>query len=263
MKKDGWFHQRPWGSWGPYILLVNDGGLCSYVQKVRNAQHVGASGVLIAPLPSDNSTNSNYNDPSNDTTFQLPHGAMMDDGSGGDITIPSFYMTNEDSDAIKKELIADVVVLAQMSWFSTISSTKMQYDLWTASPLDETFIKFVKNFKDTAMALKDYTQFEPHSYIHDGSQYSCIGNTNCESLCTNHGRYCASDPDGDLSEGISGKDIVLESLRRKCIWKHYGSSWGGGEEVRINVNGQSIVCLKLSYPIFCTLLFCTESGGAT
>jgi len=189
VKKDGWFHQRPWGSWGPYILLVNDGGLCSYVQKVRNAQHVGASGVLIAPLPSDNSTNSNYNDPSNDTTFQLPHGAMMDDGSGGDITIPSFYMTNEDSDAIKKELIADIVVLAQMSWFSTISSTKMQYDLWTASPLDETFIKFVKNFKDTAMALKDYTQFEPHSYIHDGSQYSCIGNTNCESLCTNHGRY--------------------------------------------------------------------------
>lgn len=189
MKKDGWFHQRPWGSWGPYILLVNDGGLCSYVQKVRNSQHVGASGVLIAPLSSDNSTNSNSNDPSNDATFQLPHGVMMDDGSGGDITIPSFYMTMEDSDAIKKELIADVVVLAQMSWFSTVSTTKVQYDLWTASPLEETFVNFVKKFKDTAMALKDFTQFEPHSYIHDGSQYSCVGTSNCESLCTNYGRY--------------------------------------------------------------------------
>ncbi len=199
MKKDGWFHQKPWGSWGPFILLVNDGGMCSYVQKVRHAQHVGASGVLIAPISSDtyNSTNSSSEDQSNDTSFQLPHGAMMDDGSGGDVTIPSFYMTyEEDADAIKTELIADVIVLVQMSWFSaltlattTTSSSRVQYDLWTASPLDDTYITFVKNFKDTAMALKDYTQFEPHSYIQDGSQFSCVGTTNCESLCTNHGRY--------------------------------------------------------------------------
>ncbi len=53
VKNDGWFHQKPLGSRGPFILLVNDGGMCPYVQKVRHAQHVGASGVLIAPISSD------------------------------------------------------------------------------------------------------------------------------------------------------------------------------------------------------------------
>jgi hypothetical protein len=31
----------------PYILLIDRGG-CSFVQKVRNAQHTGAAAVLIA-----------------------------------------------------------------------------------------------------------------------------------------------------------------------------------------------------------------------
>jgi len=47
-------------------------------------------------------------------------------------------------------------------------------------------------------------------------------------LCTNNGRYCAIDPDSDLNEGISGADVVGESLRRLCVWKHYGEDDGIG-----------------------------------
>ena len=43
-------------------------------------------------------------------------------------------------------------------------------------------------------------------------------------------RYCATDPDNNLDEGISGADVVKESLRRICIWKHYGKDNGMGEE---------------------------------
>jgi hypothetical protein len=47
--------------------------------------------------------NSSSDDQSNDTSFQIPHGVMMDDGSGGDAMIPSFYITyEEDADAIKR-----------------------------------------------------------------------------------------------------------------------------------------------------------------
>lgn len=62
--------------------------------------------------------------------------------------------------------------------------------------------------------------FTPHMYIYDGARSNCIGENNedqCDTLCTNNGRYCATDPDGDLDKGISGAQVVVESLRRLCI----------------------------------------------
>ena len=290
--KDGWFQRKPWGSWGAFILLVDDGGGCTRVQKVRHAQHVGASGVLIAPISSSTSQDdpcSTNNSTGNVNTVSCTSSLtsspydiqIMDDGSAGDVSIPSFYMTNvTDADAIKQQLVAaDATVLVEMLWntnAATGSKHIVRYDLWTSSPLDGTFITFVKDFKDIAIALNDYALFEPHSYIHDGSQFLCIGSDSCKTLCTNNGRYvnlytlwytmssfpirisfcrvfninftcpcllfihncryCASDPDGDLYNGISGADVVLESLRRRCIWNHYGSSWGGhlGDEVSMH-----------------------------
>jgi len=37
--------------------------------------------------------------------------------------------------------------------------------------------------------------------------------------CTNHGRYCTLH-----AKDLSGNAIVHETLRRLCIWKHYGNS---------------------------------------
>ena len=47
--------------------------------------------------------------------------------------------------------------------------------------------------------------------------------------CTNEGRYCATDPDADLDSGISGANLVEESLRRLCIWDIYGNKGTGPE----------------------------------
>ena len=43
-------------------------------------------------------------------------------------------------------------------------------------------------------------------------------------------RYCATDPDNNLDKGISGADVVKESLRRICIWNTYGKDNGVGIE---------------------------------
>jgi hypothetical protein len=43
-------------------------------------------------------------------------------------------------------------------------------------------------------------------------------------------RYCATDPDNNLDKGISGADVVKESLRRICIWNEYGNENGVGIE---------------------------------
>lgn len=34
------------------------------------------------------------------------------------------------------------------------------------------------------------------------------------------------DPEYDINIGISGADVVRESLRRICVWKHYGENDG-------------------------------------
>lgn len=38
------------------------------------------------------------------------------------------------------------------------------------------------------------------------------------------------DPDKDPYHGYSGKDIVVENLRQKCIWNHYGGESAGKQE---------------------------------
>jgi len=67
--------------------------------------------------------------------------------------------------------------------------------------------------------------------IYDGIKSGCQdedGVNDCYNLCTNNGRYCATDPDNDLDRGISGADVVRESLRRICIWKMHGADDGVG-----------------------------------
>jgi len=85
---------------------------------------------------------------------------------------------------------------------------------------------------DAQRRLDDRATFTPHYYIYDGLKARCrddLGNNMCYTLCTNEGRYCAIDPDNDLSNGISGQNVVEESLRRLCIWQIYRNGGKGPE----------------------------------
>lgn len=46
----------------------------------------------------------------------------------------------------------------------------------------------------------------------DAHKKDKYGNSGCNSLCTNDGRYCADDPDGDLEKEISRAYVFVESL---------------------------------------------------
>jgi hypothetical protein len=156
---------------------------------------------------------------------------MADDGSGSDISIPSFLMFKRDADKVKDQLMQNQPVQLEMSWALPTPDDRVEYDLWTV-PTDVVSKNFLSNFKPIAKALGDRAYFTPHMYIYDGVKTHCQGNEGenfCYNLCTNNGRYCATDPDNDLDKGISGADVVKESLRRLCIWKHYGDSNGVGE----------------------------------
>jgi hypothetical protein len=154
---------------------------------------------------------------------------MADDGSGSDVTVPSFLMFKQDADPIKAALMANTVVRMEMAWSLPRPDARVEYDLWT-TPKDLVSQPLQQNFREFAVALGEHAQFTPHMYIYDGLFAGCRGDdgeNQCYNLCTNDGRYCATDPDDDLDRGISGADVVLESLRRLCIWEEYGTDGVG------------------------------------
>lgn len=226
--KDDKGNEMPFPS--PYILLV-DRGQCTFVQKVRNAQRSGAAAVLIA----DNSCLCSAGDQcvSDEGLECEPREPIMaDDGSGSDISIPSFLMFKQDADAVKAELYKDTMVQMEMAWSLPAPDNRVEYELWTM-PTDIVSREFQRTFKAAAVALGKHAYFTPHMYVYDGIRSNCQGpdgEDQCYNLCTNSGRYCATDPDNDLDRGISGADVVVESLRRLCIWKEYGEEDGVGEQ---------------------------------
>lgn len=226
-RKDDKGKKLPWQS--PFILMVDRGG-CTFVQKVRNAQRAGAAGVLIA----DNTCLCSDLDCKSKTgiTDQCENAEpiMADDGSGKDISIPSFLMFKHDADPVKDELRANRPVQIEMAWALPNPDDRVEYDLWT-TPSDVVTKDFWTDFAPLAKALGKSAYFTPHMYIHNGLKMGCQtnGENFCYTLCTNNGRYCATDPDNDLDRGISGADVVRESLRRLCIWEEYGANDGIGE----------------------------------
>lgn len=218
---------KPWPS--PFILMVDRGG-CSFVKKVRNAQRAGAAGVIIADTTCLCSAGDKCQSDAGYCEAQEP--IMADDGSGSDVTIPSFLMFKQDVDPIRDVLKSNKPVRLEMGWALPNPDNRVEYELWS-TPTDLISREFQRQFKEAAVALGSHAQFTPHMYVYDGIKSGCQGfdgESLCYNLCTNNGRYCATDPDNDLDKGISGQDVVMESLRRECVWKIYGEPNGVGTE---------------------------------
>jgi hypothetical protein len=216
-------------SWkAPFILMV-DRGDCTFVKKARNAQKAGASGLIIADNTCLCDAPESCEPDVENEECEAKEPIMADDGSGADISIPSYLMFKQDADPVKKVLMEDTMVRMEMSWALPAPDARVEYELWT-TPKDLVSQPLQKDFREVAVALGEHAMFTPHMYIYDGLFAGCQGpegENQCYTLCTNNGRYCATDPDNDLDKGISGADVVTESLRRICIWQEYGKDGVG------------------------------------
>jgi len=205
----------------PYILMV-DRGECTFVQKVRNAQKLGAVAVILA----DNTCLCSAGDTcvsEGDTFCETKEPVMADDGTGADVTIPSYLMFKQDADPIKEMLMENKIVRMKMEWLLPEADAKVEYAIWT-TPKEQISRPLMREFRHVAKALGDNAKFTPHMFLYDGMFAGCQsldGKNQCFSLCTNEGRYCSTGLDDEI-EGITGTDVVKESLRRICIWKEYG-----------------------------------------
>jgi hypothetical protein len=214
----------------PFILLINGGGACSAVTKVRHAQHIGASAVLLAAprclcndaaclakFPEDSSTNCKSADP-----------ILVNDGSGWDISIPSFLIFKPFGEALKAELRKNQPCLVELQWGLqdvNISRAHMQLAFWTSAYDPLVSLETYVDVRSVVTAFDTVAVFAPRYNIIDGERFNCLSaakpdpNGPCDHLCTNHGRYCTLH-----AVNLSGNAIVKETLRRLCIWKHFSGN---------------------------------------
>lgn len=219
-------------NWKPPFILMIDRGGCAFHQKVRNAQNAGASAVVIA----DNICLCKFSkvcSQDDGLTCERNEPMMANDGSDDDINIPSIILFKQDADPIKSVLMqGSTSVYIQLSWsipsLHGTTGDQVEYEIWTSPGYHQSHL-FKSQFKEMATALASYASFTPHMVIEDGRKVLQCNNDdfgdNCNTLCTNNGRYC----DGGLSgAGLSGADVVTESLRSLCIWELYGKDDGVG-----------------------------------
>eukprot|EP00568_Trieres_chinensis_P009727 CAMPEP_0183307486 /NCGR_PEP_ID=MMETSP0160_2-20130417/17574_1 /TAXON_ID=2839 ORGANISM="Odontella Sinensis, Strain Grunow 1884" /NCGR_SAMPLE_ID=MMETSP0160_2 /ASSEMBLY_ACC=CAM_ASM_000250 /LENGTH=65 /DNA_ID=CAMNT_0025471081 /DNA_START=189 /DNA_END=386 /DNA_ORIENTATION=- len=55
---------------------------------------------------------------------------MADDGSGSDISVPSFLMCKQDGDPVKAELMVNHMVRMEMAWALPSPDDRVEYEFW-------------------------------------------------------------------------------------------------------------------------------------
>ncbi|GMH50852.1 hypothetical protein TL16_g00885 [Triparma laevis f. inornata] len=233
---------------GDFILMVERGlhsfflggeGTCTFMQKAYNAEIGGAKALIItdnACLCDDEIHGGCHSEEQCENVSPI----MGNDGVTGGVEITSVLIKKQDGERAREYFGSDhcshFTCVAKLTFSIAAPDDRVEWDLWEGSswyperggsPLVN-FLPYVKALGDSAYFTPEYLIFEglpPNADCHSG------GFGACSTLCTNHGRYCAYDPDG-LAVGFTGADVVAEALRRLCIWKHYsvGEQTGIGEK---------------------------------
>jgi hypothetical protein len=190
-----------------FVVLVNRGE-CTFVTKVKHAQDAGARAVIVVD-----------NQDANDVPF------MADDGKGKNIQVPSMIIRKADGDLIKDALADGTIAVVTMRWRLPNPDGVVDWSLWTSS-YDTTAQELKSSYVDVMESMGDYVRFTPHYFFLDGLLYGCDqeSGTACGNQCVNSGKYCAVDPEHNLTDGISGADVVRENLRQVCIWRNTNST---------------------------------------
>eukprot|EP00475_Leptophrys_vorax_P044815 TRINITY_DN9109_c0_g1_i1.p1 TRINITY_DN9109_c0_g1~~TRINITY_DN9109_c0_g1_i1.p1 ORF type:complete len:515 (-),score=142.41 TRINITY_DN9109_c0_g1_i1:644-2188(-) len=190
-----------------FIVMVNRGE-CTFVTKVKHAQDVGARAVIVVD-----------NQDASDVPF------MADDGKGKNVQVPSMIIRKSDGDTIKEALSDGTIVVVTMRWRLPNPDGVVDWSLWTSS-YDSTASELKSSFEDVMASMGDSVRFTPHYFFLDGLLYGCDQEqgTACGNQCVGSGKYCAVDPEHNLTGGISGADVVRENLRQVCVWRNVNST---------------------------------------
>jgi hypothetical protein len=236
----------------PYMLLVEGGG-CTAVTKTRHAQQAGAAAVLIGEQHcacGDDTCQHNF---SNDT-YCSEYQIMVDDGSGGDVSIPAVLLYRPTYEIMKERLQnQNQPIIMELQWNlepmgiddDDNERYKPTVHFWTTTYDPYVSYDTYRQVARTVQALADYIQFEPRYRIWNGTKIGCRNSTNATAdcpgeLCTNGNRYCAfhqQQPNtghNNKTTVVPPFHIVEETVHRYCIFQTFplpkkGGGGGGGD----------------------------------
>ncbi|OMJ93128.1 hypothetical protein SteCoe_3945 [Stentor coeruleus] len=187
-----------------YPILILDRGNCSFVVKVRNAQTIGASAVIII-----------------DNIIESPENVMMiDDGTAGNIYIPSVLISKSNGQLLKNYILShqSIKTRVQMTFEMLNPDNQVEYEIWMSSENTE-LREFLSDFSQHGKKLMPNTQMTPHYVLWYSVERSKEGFLTEHKDCLSGGRYCAPDPDLDNGPR-TGREIVLENLRQICLYNY-------------------------------------------
>ncbi|OMJ84893.1 hypothetical protein SteCoe_13875 [Stentor coeruleus] len=187
-----------------YPILILDRGNCSFVVKVRNAQTIGASAVIII-----------------DNNIEDPEKVMMiDDGTAGNIYIPSMLISKNNGQLLKNFTLShqSLKIRVQMTFEMPNPDNRVEYEIWMSSENTE-LREFLSDFSQHGKKLIPNTQMTPHYVLWYSVERSKEGFITEHKDCLSGGRYCAPDPDLDNGPR-TGREIVLENLRQICLYNY-------------------------------------------
>ncbi|TMW56172.1 hypothetical protein Poli38472_008820 [Pythium oligandrum] len=193
---------------GAFLLMV-ERGQCHFVEKARHAQTAGAVGVVIYDT--------------NKEKQKLP--VMADDGTGGDVHIPSVMIHQEDATALMKLMNSTSKTILSLSWDVPHPDGRVEAALWFSSRSSPSLHAFIDRLRVIAQALGDSLLLTPYYDIHEGSTWGCsAGDDNkreqCRDLCVFDGEFCTYDPERDNTIGLDGRDVLEEDMRQLCVQEY-------------------------------------------
>jgi hypothetical protein len=194
------------------IIVVDRGG-CVLTTKAKYAQLAGAKMLVII-------------DSTDEDVSQM---TFPDNGQGKFLHIPTVVINKNDGDIIKNFLMSTTVnsttkstVVMKMFFPAKLDVTKIKLKVWYSAANADS-MKFFKAFKPYFLKIAPSIDFEPNVVLWYCTYCKNLGfNVESENDCFSGGRYCAPDPD-NLGPA-SGRDVVTEDLRQKCIWSNRDAS---------------------------------------
>lgn len=212
----------------PFILMTKmQSAECSPVTLARQAQLFGAAALLLA----------NDECRCNDSNCTAAYGPncnpepvvdLSNDGSAGDVSIPTFLIYKLRAEALIKELQTNnQPALVELAWgmpnkTMDAEKPKIEHHLWSTANDGLLDVITLQHFKTISTTLAPHgAHFTPKFSLVSGKRFGCDKQSEtgpCDHLCTNNGRYCALN-----AYHLDGHSILNETVRRLCVWQEYGS----------------------------------------
>ncbi|GIL68409.1 hypothetical protein Vafri_21685 [Volvox africanus] len=197
-----------------YIMMVDrgprdsvDDDPCYFLDKVFNAQQLGADVVLVADDKEEPLTTAVAPD-TNDTAVERR-----------DLTASAAMIGKDDADYLRDLLRDGQNVTVVLSWAKSIPESELvRWEYWTGTTdmcgaVCSERVEFTNEIAKQAMKFQQLslTAFTPRYFLYDCKE-GTTNTTECKSNCFSDGRYCA-----EQSGNYTGKDVLRMNIRAKCL----------------------------------------------